>query len=526
MFNLANIITESAKDAPDKLAIVYDPLRLTYKQLDQMSNQVANGLKGIGVRPGDKVALCCPNLPYFPIVYYGVLKVGAVFVPLNVLLKKREIAYHLEDSESTTFICFEGTPELPLLREGYEGFKQVDSCRNFYVIPTQPGADSPVEGEKTLNDLMGQQSPEFDMVQRRPDDTCLIIYTSGTTGRPKGAELTHSNILMNRFISTELFDTQPDDVSLGVLPLFHSFGISVMDACLLRGGTFVLMTRFEPGKVLENFQKEGISVFAGVPTMYWDLLSFEGADKFDIDGIAKRLRVCISGGAALPLEVLKGFEQKFKVKILEGYGLSETSPTATFNRMDRERKVGSIGLAIWGCEVKIVDDDMNEKPVGEAGEVVIRGHNVMKGYYKRDEANEEVFRGGWFHTGDVGTMDEDGYFYIVDRVKDMIIRGGFNVYPRELEEVLVTHPDISLAAVIGVPHEEYGEEIKAYVIPRPGADLKGEDVVAWAKQEMAAYKYPRMVEVVENLPLGPTGKILKKELRAMDAEKREAAPAK
>lgn len=527
MYNVANLLSESAGETPDKDAIVYDSIRLTYSQINAMANQVANGLKALGIRKGDKVALSCPNLPYFPVVYYGILKAGAIFVPLNVLLKRREIAYHLSDSDSQVYICFEGTPELPILEEGMAGFEQAEDCKQLFVIPTIPGGDSPVKGVKTLADLMHEQPPTFETVQCRPDDTCLIIYTSGTTGRPKGAELTHSNILMNRMIGSELFDSQPDDVSLGVLPLFHSFGISVLDTCLLKGGTMILLPRFDAATVLRIFQDEGVTVFAGVPTMYWDLLTFKDADRFDIKKISETLRTCISGGAALPVEVLKGFEEKFNVKILEGYGLSETSPTATFNRPDRERKIGSIGIAIWGVDVKVMDDDMNEKPVGEPGEIVIRGHNVMKGYYKRDEANDEAFRGGWFHTGDIGTMDEDGYFYIVDRVKDMIIRGGFNVYPREVEEVLMIHPDISLAAVIGIPHEEYGEEVKAYVIPETGVEINGEDIVAWAKKEMAAYKYPRHVEIVLALPLGPTGKILKTELRKMSEEAaQEPAPAK
>lgn len=526
MYNLVNVLEDSVRERPDKVAIVFDQVRLTYQQIDAMACQVANGLRDIGIKEGDKVALSCPNLPYFPVIWMGILKAGAVMVPLSVLLRPREIAYHLSDSESVAYFCFEGTPELPMAQAGWGGFQEVDSCKHFFTIPTVPGGASPIEGATTFHELIADKAPTFPTVQCRPDDTALIIYTSGTTGRPKGAELSHSNLQMNCMIATGLFESREDDVSIAVLPLFHSFGISVMDSNFYAGGTLVLLPRFEAGTVLKTFQDENVTIFAGVPTMYWELLNYPNAEEFDLAKIKNTLRLGISGGAALPVEVLKGFEEKYGVTILEGYGLSETSPTATFNRADKPRKVGSIGLPIWGVQVKVVDDDMNEVPRGKPGEIVIRGHNVMKGYYKRPEANEEAFRGGWFHTGDIGTMDEDGYFYIVDRKKDMVIRGGYNVYPRELEEVLLTHPEISLAAVIGVPSEQHGEEIKAYVVPKAGMNPSAEEIIAWCKNEMAAYKYPRIVEVCDALPLGPTGKILKTELRKMDEDARAQTASK
>ncbi len=520
MYNLAAILEDNVRERPNKEAIVFQSFRFTYTQLNALANQVANALRSIGIERGDKVALSCPNLPYFPAIWFGVLKTGATLVPLSVLLTKREIAYHLSDSESKAYICFEGTPELPMGQAGLAGFEEAPKCKHMYVIPTMPGGPSPFDGVPTFFELIGAQPGTFDTVQVEPNDTALIIYTSGTTGQPKGAELTHSNLAMNCMVASRLFESRETDKSLAVLPLFHSFGISVMDSCIYMGGTMVLLTRFESGTVLKTFQDEGISVFAGVPTMYWDLLNHPDAEKYDLKKIADTLRMCVSGGAALPVEVLKGFEERFNTVILEGYGLSETSPTATFNRSDRPRKIGSIGLPIWGVEVKIVDDDMNDVPAGKEGEIVIRGHNVMKGYYNRPDANREAFKGGWFHTGDIGKADEEGYFYIVDRMKDMIIRGGFNVYPRELEEVLLTHPDVSLAAVIGVPHEEYGEEVKAYVVPKAGKTPTPEEIIRWGKEQFAKYKYPRVVEIVHALPLGPTGKILKKELRKMDEDAR------
>lgn len=524
MYNLVSVLEESVKEHPDKEAVVFDSIRLDYKTINAMANQVANMLVAKGVRKGDKVALTCPNLPYFPAVWMGILKAGAVMVPLSVLLRPREIAYHLEDSDTLLYICFEGTPEMPMGTSGWEGFQQVDACKHFITIPAIPGAPSFIEGQGSLMELMNEQPPTFDTVMCRPDDSCLIIYTSGTTGRPKGAELTHSNMLMNCSVSSRLFESEPDDRALIVLPMFHSFGISVTDLTLLTHGTMVLLPRFDTAAVLRALQEENITTFAGVPTMYWELLNYDNSEgHFDLEKIATTLRMCVSGGASLPIEVMKGFEEKYQVQILEGYGLSETSPTATFNRPDRERKIGSIGLPIWGVDVMVVDDDMNEKPIGEEGEIVIRGHNIMKGYYKRDEANAEAFKGGWFHSGDIGKMDEDGYFYIVDRVKDMIIRGGFNVYPREVEEVMMTHPDVSLVAVIGVPSDVHGEEVKAYVVPKQGATPDVAEMTAWCKDQMAAYKYPRMIEIIDALPLGPTGKILKKELRAQDEAKRAEA---
>ncbi|GMU91056.1 MAG: long-chain-fatty-acid--CoA ligase [Candidatus Hydrogenedentota bacterium] len=519
MMNLATLLEESAKAYPNKVAVKFDHIELSYAQVNAMANQVANGLYAKGVRKGDKVALCCPNLPYFPIVVFGILKAGAVVVPLNPLLKHREFAYHLSDSDSVGFICFQGTEQLRVLDEGYAGFKEAGTCKNLWVIPTIPGADSPLEGVPTLSDLMHNQAYTFETVQCRPDDTCLIIYTSGTTGRPKGAELTHSNITINTMVVRDLGRATKDDILLVVLPLFHSFGFTCqMMAGILAGATLVLHARFEPGAVLRSFQDDGITMFSGVPTMYWDLLNYPELDKFNVEKIAKTLRICNSGGAAMPVEVMKRFEEKFNVPILEGYGLSETSPVASFNQLEKQRKPGSIGTPVWGVEMKVVDEHMNELPVGQPGEIVIRGHNIMKGYYKRDEANDEAFRGGWFHSGDIGYKDEDGYYYIVDRVKDMIIRGGFNVYPREVEEVLMMHPDVSLAAVVGVPHEEYGEEVMAYVIPQTGARITEQELIAWAKKEMAAYKYPRHIEFVKSLPLGPTGKILKTELRKLATE--------
>jgi long-chain acyl-CoA synthetase len=402
-----------------------------------------------------------------------------------------------------------------MAEEGWAGFSEAATCERFVAITADPAGASPIEGVETLGSILAGRSPIFDTVQTRPDDTAVILYTSGTTGRPKGAELSHSNMLLNGVINRDLFRATPEDVSLVVLPLFHSFGQTCqLNSGIATGMTLVLLPRFDPEAVFAAMEREKVTLFCGVPTMYWGLLNHRGADDHDLEAIASRLRLCASGGASLPVQVLRDFEARFKVPILEGYGLSETSPVASFNQLDRERKPGSIGWPIWGVEMAVVDSADEPVAPGERGEIVIRGHNIMKGYYKRPEATAEAIRNGWFHSGDVGTMDEDGYFYVVDRTKDMVIRGGFNVYPREVEEVLMSHPEISLAAVVGTPDEKLGEEIKAFVVLAAGSALTADAIVAWAKENIAAYKYPRVVEIRDSLPMTATGKILKTKLRA------------
>ncbi|HEX4816519.1 MAG TPA: long-chain fatty acid--CoA ligase [Nonomuraea sp.] len=511
MLNLSIVLEDSARNNPDGTAIVFGDMRLPYSMIDNVANQVANLLVSRGIGRGDKVALACPNLPYFPFVYYGILKAGATVVPLNVLLQSREIAYHLDDSDAKALFCFEGTAELPLGERGRAGFEAAAGCEHFFVLPATPLATESAYGESFWAAL-GGMATAFETVQTAPDDTAVILYTSGTTGQPKGAELSHQNMLMNALVSERMFPrTEGGDTYLAVLPLFHSFGQTcVMNAGFLRAGAIVLMTRFEPGEALALMVKENVTFFAGVPTMYWGLLTkihTEGAE------VPQSLRVAVAGGASSPVEVLKDFERTFGLGILEGYGLSETSPVASFNQLGRPAKPGTIGTPIWGVEMKLIDGDWKTIEGEGPGEIAIRGHNVMKGYYGRSEATAEVMRDGWFRTGDIATRDADGYYAIIDRAKDMIIRGGFNVYPRELEEVLMTHEAVSLAAVVGVPHESHGEEVKAYVIRNPGATITEAELIAWCRANMAAYKYPRVVEFRDSLPMTATGKILKRELR-------------
>ena len=516
MFNLAMLLEDSAKAVPMRTAVIFNDVKLSYAAVNAAANQVASGLAARGIGRGDKVALSCPNLPFFPIIYYGILKAGATVVPLNVLLRGREVAYHLQDSDAKAYFCFQGSPELPMGQFGHEGFSQVDACEHFFMIMADPTAPSSVEGTMTLGQMMGAQPPIFDTVQTSESDTAVILYTSGTTGQPKGAELSHFNMVMNaRVCADNLFIAQEAPVHLITLPLFHSFGQTCqMNTGFYQRAGLSLLPRFDPDAALAIMQRDNVSFFAGVPTMYWAILNYPGADKYDLKKIADTLVQAVSGGSALPVEVLKDFKTKFGVNILEGYGLSETSPVATFNHPDKPNKPGSVGTPIWGVEVRVVDPADNDVAQGEMGEIVIRGHNIMKGYYKRADATAECMRNGWFHSGDIGQFDEDGYLYITDRVKDMIIRGGFNVYPREIEEVMMTHPAVSLAAVVGVPHDRHGEEIKAYVILKQGAEADADAIVAWCKDNMAAYKYPRLVEIRDSLPMTATGKILKRELRS------------
>jgi long-chain acyl-CoA synthetase len=516
-YNLATLLEDSATKYPDRTAIVLGDTRLTYAQVDSFANMVANLLVSRGIEPGDKVALSCPNLPYFTIVYYGILKAGGTVVPLNVLLKGREVAYHLDDSDAKAYFCFEGTPELAMGEAGHAGFEATPGCEHFFVITAALDGASPIEGVETMAQAMGSQPAEFETVATDEDDTAVILYTSGTTGQPKGAELRHRNMRDNALGGELLFGADADnpDTYLCVLPLFHSFGQTVIqNGAFAYGGTVVMLPRFDAHQALALMGREKVTFFAGVPTMYWGLL---GAldDSVDVKALADSLRVAAAGGSALPVEVHKDFQKKFGVTILEGYGLSETSPVASFSAYGEPVRVGSIGTPIPGVEMELLQPDSWETvPDGpdEIGEIAIKGHNVMKGYYNRPEATAAVIKDGWFRSGDLGRRDEDGWYYIVDRSKDMIIRGGFNVYPREIEEFLMTHDAVSLAAVIGVPHESHGEEIKAFLILNKGAEVTEDEIVAWAKEEMAAYKYPRMVEFVESLPMTSTGKILKREL--------------
>ncbi|MBK7803050.1 MAG: long-chain fatty acid--CoA ligase [Chloracidobacterium sp.] len=522
--NLASIVSHHARLAPQKEAFVCGDVRLTYGEIDGLSNRVANALVEMGIGYGDKVALCCPNLPFFPIVYYGIMKVGAAVVPLNVLFKPREIAYHLSDSDAKAIFVFEGTDELPLADTVKEAFDQVPTCEKLIVMTKGLMDPSPLADHETLTQITFDKSEKFDIFPTRPDDTCAILYTSGTTGQPKGAELTHlnlySNVTTTFLIHLPMLDFTDGEqkTCLITLPLFHTTGQTVqMNTQIYAGHRIILLPRFDPQATLDAMVAERVNFWVGVPTMYWALLRYVDETGYDISRIRETMKVCSSGGAPMPVEVMKEFQERFGVRVMEGYGLSETSPLACFNHFERPSKPGKVGQQIFGVDVRCFDDDDREVPRGQRGEIVIRGTNVMKGYYKRPEATAEAFRNGWFHTGDIGILDEDGYLSIVDRKKDMILRGGYNIYPRELEEVIITHPLVSLCAVIGVPDERLGEEVKAFVVLRPGCELSVAEFTVWCKTQFAANKYPRHVEFRDSLPIGGTGKIFKRALKEESA---------
>ena len=497
MPNLADLLTRSVTARPDCVAIKVEHSELTYAALDEAAARVAALLRAKGVAPDDRVGIMLPNVAYFPICYYGALRAGAAIVPMNPLLKDREVAFYLGDSDAKVLLAWHQFAD-----PAHAGAEQTSAD----CVLVEPGE---FEG------LLARCEPAREVAAREPDDTAVILYTSGTTGKPKGAELTHSNLLRNVQVSIDLFDLDEHAVTLGALPFFHAFGQTcALNATVAVGGCLTLIPRFDGGKALEILERDRVTVFEVVPTMYAAMLHHPHADTADTSA----LEVCVSGGAAMPVEVMRAFEEKFGCQILEGYGLSETSPVASFNRRDRERKPGSIGLPVEGVEMRVVDEDGNEVGAGEIGEVAIRGHNVMKGYWRRDDATAEAIDAdGWLKTGDMATVDEDGYFFIVDRKKELVIRGGFNVYPREIEEVLYEHPSVREAAVIGIPHDTLGEEVAAAVALKEGADASAAELREYVKQRVAAYKYPRHVWLVDELPKGPTGKILKREITPPDA---------
>ncbi|MCP2275409.1 long-chain acyl-CoA synthetase [Nocardia amikacinitolerans] len=483
--SLASILAEQARRRPDRIALIEGAQRITFAELWSQAREQAAALIELGVRPGDRVALMCPNTAEFPRAYYAILAAGAAVIPVHLLLTANEAEHVLRDSGATLLVCHEQFAAVGRAAAGAVGI----------------GCHDP-------NTLVAEPIRSF--VSRAPGDTAVIFYTSGTTGKPKGAELSHLNMVMNATVNAfDANDVRSDDVALGALPLFHIFGQTVsMNSTWRAGATLVLQPRFDPDEAIRLMHAEGVNTFHGVPTMYVRLIT--AATKLG----APQLRLCISGGASLPQPVLETFHDLFGTPILEGYGLSETSPTAAVNQPDFGPKAGTVGHAVWGVEVEIADpgvaDEIVLLPPGELGEIVIRGHNVFNGYIGNPRATAAAVVQGWFRTGDLGVQDADGSLTIADRIKDMIIRGGFNVYPSEVEEALLYHPAIDAVAVIGLPDETYGEEICAVVVA--GAELTADQVIAFGRTRLAKHKYPRRVEFVDQLPLGPSHKVLKREL--------------
>ena len=497
---LAAILAESATRYPDRDAVVIGPQRISYSSLWEQTRQYAAVLREAGIGPDDRVAMLMPNVPDFPRVYYAILSLGAVVVPVHALLVAREIGFVLTDSRAKALIV-----AAPLLPQGMPAAEQA-GVPLFAVLGG--------EGVERLDVRAAAATPIHSYVERRPDDEAVILYTSGTTGTPKGAVLTQLNMTMNAMISSvSVLFLRPEDIILGCLPLFHSFGQTcAMNAGFFAGSTLVLLPRFDGAAALELIIGEQVNVFMGVPTMYIGLLAAARAD--DRRPV---LRIAVSGGASLPVTVIDNFAAVFGADIYEGYGLSETSPVATFNQPVFGRKPGTVGKPIWGTEAEIaapeIEDRIELLPQGEVGEVVLRGHNIFAGYLNNPDATAAVLVDGWFRSGDLGAKDEDGFLSIVDRKKDLILRGGFNVYPREVEEVLAAHPGVAQVAVVGFADDVHGEEICAVVVRSPeGAELDAATLIAWSQERLGRHKYPRRVEFFQALPLGPSGKILKRQL--------------
>jgi long-chain acyl-CoA synthetase len=498
--NISLNLVAAAGNHPQRTALRCDDVRLSYAEFDSAAARVATFLDRAGIAAGDRVGIMLPNTPAFAVVFYGIMRRGAIAVPMNPLLKSREVEFYLSNTGAKALF---GTP----------AFAQAATDG-----AAAAGAHCWLADDAWLADLVADLPEQGAPVDRDDTDTAVVLHTSGTTGKPKGAELTHGGLARNAEVGVRtLLKIGPDDVVMGCLPLFHVFGLTCgLNAAVTVGAMLTLIPRFDPAKALQVIARDHVTVFEGVPTMYSALLSV--ADDFPASATAS-LRLCASGGAALPVQVLTDFENRFGATILEGYGLSETSPIACFNHPDRDRKAGSIGTPIEGVEMRVVDDNGRELAPGEAGEVQIRGHNVMKGYWNLpEETAAAISDDGWFGTGDIGKIDDDGYFYIVDRKKQMIIRGGLNIYPREIEEVLYEHPAVAEACVIGIPHDSLGEEVGAAVALKDGVSAEPEELREFVKQRVAAYKYPRKVWLVDALPKGPTGKIQRRDVVIPTAE--------
>jgi len=527
MTNLVTDVAETVEAYPDQPAVSFRGQGMTYEQFWHRTGQLAKALTDAGLEPGDRVGVYLPNLPQFVVSYYGVLRAGGAVVPMNPQYKAREIGHMLADSEAQAVI---GLADLvPFINEVREDPNIDDS------VETVVSVGGEAEGATPFEDFLAEETMET--VDRADDDVAAQPYTSGTTGTPKGVLLTHHNLgWMTRHAGDVMEeDYGPEDKLLGVLPLFHIYGMTVvMNAGLYNGSTYYPMPEWDAEEALSLIESEGITIMHGVPAMYNDVINTPGAEDYDLSS----LRFVNSGGSSIPIEVIDRFEEMYGLQLNEGYGLTETSPITHANRPDARRK-GSVGKAIPGVDAKVVDDDFEELPrVGEGpideeeydlseivGEIVVSGPNVMKGYHGRPEANEEAFTEvdgkTWFHTEDLGYWDEDGFFYVIDREKHMIVTGGYNVYPREVEELLFEHPDVADAAVVGIPDDRRGETVKAFIVPTPDAEATPEDIKQYCLDNMAAYKHPREVEFVDELPRTTTGKVQKFELR--EAEQSEAS---
>jgi long-chain acyl-CoA synthetase len=505
--NIAHNVERGRRYFPNKTALIFEGKFFTYTDLDQMANRIANGLRGLGIKRGDRVALFLPNIPEFVICYLGILKIGAVAVSLNVMLKSGEVKFILNDCTAKALIT---TEELCENVPDWE----LPELKHILI------AEGKVSKGMSLEQLMASASSDARAIEMERNEPAAIVYTSGTTGFPKGATLSHGNVISNIYSKNRCCRMQPEDRLLLYLPLFHCFGQNaVLNAGLNACGTIILQRRFEAEQVLKTIATDGVTMFFGVPTVFIKLLNMNTSG-FDLSSV----RYYFTAAAPMPVEVVQRWQEKHGLAIHEGYGLTETSPFACYNH-DLKYKLGSVGTPIENVEMKVVNFDGMEVQPGELGEIIIRGPNVMLGYWNRPTETAQVLKNAWFHTGDIGRMDEDGYFYVVDRLKDMINVSGFKVYPAEVENVLYQHPAVAECAVYGDPDPVKGEIVQASILLKAGLTVTEQDFIAFCSERMATYKVPRAVKFVDSIPKNATGKILKRLLREQAYTQRETFSA-
>jgi long-chain acyl-CoA synthetase len=510
--NLTEQLHETAIKMGNKTAYYFMDQSSTYGELDGAVTKFADGLSKLGVKKGDHIALLLGNSPHFVIGLHGALRLGATVIPINPIYTPDEIGYIVNNGDVKALVTFDLL--VPLIEKMHQALPRVE---NFIICETpqgqaskaDPSALSAFSKMKSFTQVIASGDLDFKGPELKDDETAVILYTSGTTGKPKGAMLTHKNLYCNAKDVSDYLHMNENDRVITTLPMFHVFCLTVaLNAPLMNGATILIDPKFSPKEIFRLAKKYEPTVFAGVPTMYNFLLQFDDGNTEDL----KSLRLCISGGAAMPVALLHGFEKKFNVIVSEGYGLSEASPVTCFNPLDKPRKAGSIGQSIMNVENKVVNELGEEVSVGEVGELIVRGPNVMKGYYKLPEETAATIRDGWLYTGDLAKKDEEGYFYIVDRKKDLILVGGYNVYPREVEEVLYNHEDVVEVAVLGVPDPDLGEAVRCYVVSK-NPQLTEELLLAYCAEHLAKYKVPSSIEFLEELPKNTTGKILRRALK-------------
>ncbi|MBD3376871.1 long-chain-fatty-acid--CoA ligase [candidate division KSB1 bacterium] len=507
--SLASFLVESAQHVPERTAVRFMGYDTPFAELEDASNRLASSLQNLGVGPGKHVALYCINSPFFMASYFAILKTGATVVPINLLLHPKEVAFLIKDSGASVLIYHSVTDK------AVQAIAQnLDSVEHFIAI-----GDTEISQAKSYSALLnkGDRAPVL-VEPQSEEDVAALLYTGGTTGLPKGAMLTHKNLISNvRSVIEALHLGQQHDTFITVLPMFHSFGATVgFLAPVAAASTVVALPQFQPEATCKTIQDENATIFLGVPTMYAMMVNLPTDKNYDLTS----LRYGVSGGAPMPMSVLEKFEARYHVTIYEGYGPTECSPVVSVNPIGGKRKLGTVGVPIPGVEIRVLDENGQEVPAGEVGEVCVRGDNVMKGYWNQSEETEKVFWGDWIRTGDLGKMDDEGYCTLIDRAKDLIIVHGINVYPRQVEDVLYQHPAVAEAAVIGIADEYHGEMVKAFVALREGQTAEPRELIQYCRQHLGKFEIPRRIEILDSLPKSGAGKILRRKLRDIEAEKK------